>query len=466
MASTINFSGLGSNIDFSAIRDAIVADRMRPVTQLQTKSSSLDNRSGALKALNGLLASLTSAAGDLTDQTLGTGRSANSSDSSIVTGSATTAASLGGFNLTINRVATRLAQASHSFAAKTDPILAGGATSATFELRLGGAISGPSITIDATNNSLQGLRDAINNSATAGVTASIVDISGDGTQNQIVLSSTGTGTAGRVELIETTATGTAAALNLRSLNPPGAVADFSALDAEFSVNGLTLTRSSNSITDAVSGVSFNLQKAGVATIGITQAADISDKLQTFVNAYNAVNKVIASQYQPDSTGKPTGLLAGDPTLRMIQHQMRDSLNSISSNGGAFTNLADIGLGRNANDELTLDTSVLSSKLAGSPSDVRALLFGKTVGDKGLFNSIHGAYDNLSDNVTGAVQTAINGYQSSIKNLNKSIADQTQRISVLKAMLTKQYAAVDAAIGQLNGQGTALTNIMASLTKTA
>jgi flagellar hook-associated protein 2 len=373
---------------------------------------------------------------------------------------------LGGFNLTINRVATRLAQASHSFAARTDPILAGGATSATFELRLGGAISGPSITIDATNNSLQGLRDAINNSATAGVTASIVDISGDGTQNQIVLSSTGTGTAGRVELIETTATGTAAALNLRSLNPPGAVADFSALDAEFSVNGLTLTRSSNSITDAVSGVSFNLQKAGVATIGITQAADISDKLQTFVNAYNAVNKVIASQYQPDSTGKPTGLLAGDPTLRMIQHQMRDSLNSISSNGGAFTNLADIGLGRNANDELTLDTSVLSSKLAGSPSDVRALLFGKTVGDKGLFNSIHGAYDNLSDNVTGAVQTAINGYQSSIKSLNKSIADQTQRISVLKAMLTKQYAAVDAAIGQLNGQGTALTNIMASLTKTA
>jgi flagellar hook-associated protein 2 len=105
-------------------------------------------------------------------------------------------------------------------------------------------------------------------------------------------------------------------------------------------------------------------------------------------------------------------------------------------------------------------------LAGSLSDVRALLFGKTVGDKGLFNSIHGAYDNLSDNVTGAVQTAINGYQSSIKSLNKSIAEQTQRISVLKAMLTKQYAAVDAAIGQLNGQGTALTNIMASLTKTA
>jgi flagellar hook-associated protein 2 len=463
MASSINFSGLGSNIDFSLIRDAVVAQRMQPVTQLQTRSTSLTNRAGSLKALNGLLANLTAATSALTDRTLGTGRSADSSDSSVVTGTATTAASLGTFNLTVDRLATKLTQASQSFLSKTDPVLAGVATTATFELRLGGAATGPPITIDSTNNTLEGLRDAINAAPNAGVTASIVDISGDGTQNQLVLSSTATGTAGRVELVETTATGTGAALNIRSLNPPGAVADFSALNSQFSLNGLSLTRSSNSISDAVTGVTFNLQKAGTASIGVSPGLDIADKLQDFVSAYNSVQKVISTQYTLDGDGKPTGILAGDPTLRMVQHQMRDSLSSFSTgNGGTLTSLADLGMGRDENDQLTLNTTVLSSKLQSNPDDVKALLFGTTEGT-GLFNSIHGAFDNLSDTITGSVQTAINGYQTSIKSMDKSILDQTARISVLKATLTRQYAAVDAAIGQLNSQGSTLTSVIASLT---
>jgi len=462
MASSINFSGLGSNIDFSAIRDAIIADRMRPVTQLQARTANLGSRSSALKQLNGLLANLTNASDSLTDNTLGTGRSANSSDGTIAYASATTAAGLGTFNLTVGRLATTLTQASKSFAATSDTVLAGGATSATFELRKGGAATGPSITIDATNNSLAGLRDAIN-AAGAGITASIVDLSGDGTQNQLVLNSIGTGTAGRVELVETTATGTGTDLTLRSLNPSGAVADFSALDAQLTLNGLTITRSSNTVSDAVSGVTFNLQKAGTATIEITQSVDISDNVQTFVDAYNAVQNFISAQYKVDGDGKPTGVLAGDATLRLVQHQLRDSLSAFSNaNGGALTSLSDIGLGRDDNDNLTLDTAKLNSKLQGNLSDVRALLFGKTTGDTGIFETIHAAFNNLSDNVTGVVQTAINGYQSSITTLNNSILDQTRRISDLKDTLSRQFAAVDAAIGQLNSQGTALTNIMAAL----
>jgi len=277
------------------------------------------------------------------------------------------------------------------------------------------------------------------------------------------LTSKATGTAGRVELVETTATGTATALDLRSLNPPGAAGDFSALDAQLTLNGLTITRSSNTIADAVSGVTFNLQKAGTATVQIVQSADIADKLHTFVDAYNSVQAFMSTQYKLDGNGKPTGILAGDSTLRVVQHQLRDSLNQHSSgNGGAFTSLGDIGLGRDESGNLTLNTTTLNSKLQNSLADVKALLFGKTAGDTGIFETIHTSCNNLSDNITGAVQTAINGYQSSITMLNKSILDQTQRITSLKEMLTRQFAAVDAAIGQLNSQGTALTNIMAAL----
>jgi len=461
MASSVNFSGIGSNIDFNLIRDAILSDRMQPVTQLQNRSASLGTRSSALKQLNGLLASLTSASTALTDTNLGTGRSSTSSDSAIVTATTTTAATPGSINLNVLRLASTLTQASTSLPSTSAGIIAGGATTATFELRKGGAPTGTAITIDGANNSLTGLRDAINN-AGAGVTASIVDIGGDGTQNQLVLTSTATGAAGRVELVETTATGTAAALNLRSLNPPGAVADFSALDAQLMINGLTITRSTNTISDALSGVTFNLNKVGLAEIHVTPASDIADDLQTFVDAYNRVQSFIDTQYKQDSDGKATGVLAGDSTLRLVQRQLRDAVNSLSNaNGGTLTSLADLGISKNENDDLTLDTATLTTKLQNNLSDVKSLLFGSS-GNKGIFNNLTTSFSGLSDDVTGVVQTAINGYQSSIKTLSASIADQTQRINALKNSLTIQFAKVDAAISLINGQGTTLTSIIDSL----
>lgn len=463
MTSAINFSGVGSNIDFSLIRDAIVSDRMRPVALLQTKSSNLSSHSSALKQLNGLLANLTSATNALTSKTLGVDRASSSSDSSIVTATTTTAAVPGAIALNIGRMATTLTQASAGFPS-TSAALVGGdplTATATFQLRKGGAATGTAITIDPANNSLAGLRDAIN-AAGAGVTASIVDIGGDGTQNQLVLTSTATGATGRVELVETTATGTGSALALRSLNPPGAVADFGLLDAQLTLNGLSITRSTNSISDALTGVTLNLQKVGVATIRITQASDIADGLQTFVNAYNNVQNFITTQYKQDENGKATGVLADDSTLRLVQRQLRDTLSSVSTtNGGALTKLSDIGLTRTTDDILKLDTTVLNVRLQSSLSDVQSLLSG-VPGAKGLFNSINTTYSSLSDNVTGVVQSAINGYQSSIKNLTKTIADQTARISALRTSLNLQFAKVDAAIGQINGQGTTLTAIIDSL----
>lgn len=463
MASAINFSGIGSSIDFSLIRDAIVADRMRPVGLLQTKSADLGSHSSALKSLNGLLANLTNAANALTGETLGVDRASTSSDTSIVTSATTTAAVPGSIALNIGRLATTLTQASDSFLSTSAALVAGDplTATATFELRKGGATTGPAITIDPTNNSLAGLRDAIN-AAGAGVTAAIVDISGDGTQNQLVLTSTATGASGRVELVETTATGTAAALDLRSLNPIGAVADFSDLDAELTLNGLSITRSTNTIVNALDGVTLNLKKVGLATVNVTQASDIADGLNTFVNAYNSVQKFITTQYKQDADGKATGVLADDSTLRLVQRQLRDTLNSLSTtNGGALTKLSDIGITRTTDDVLKLDTTVLNSKLQSNLSDVQSLLSGAT-GATGLFNSINTSFSNLSDEVTGVVQTAINGYQNSIKNLNKSILDQTARVSALRASLTIQFAKVDAAIGQINGQGGTLTAIIDSL----
>ena len=464
MAGETSFSGVGSGIDFSVIRDAILNQRSRPVTQMQSKVSNYNSRIEGLKQLNTSLAALTTASEALTNRDLGTGRSVTTGDATVITASASSAANLGNYDISVTRLASNLSQASRSFSSTTAPILSGSATTATFELRKGGAGEGVSITIDSTNNTLAGLRDAINQK-NAGVTASIVDVNGDGTGQQLVLSSKDSGAIGRVELVETTSTGTLADLNLRSLNPPDG--DSAKLDAALSINGLSITRSTNSVADAITGVTLNLKKVGSAAVGVTQSADIENKLRGFINAYNAVQDFAAAQYKKDSTNRPTGVLAGDSTLRNIQQQLRGAINQVSSdNGGALSSLSELGISKSESGNLTLDSTVFNEKLKSAPDDVKALLFGSTDSREGIFQKFSVASKGFSDSVTGSVQTAISGYESSVKSLNSTIADRLEALNRLRTSLTRQFSVADAAIGQLSGQGSALGNIIKSYQKTS
>jgi flagellar hook-associated protein 2 len=143
MASTISFAGLSSGIDFGQVRDAIIANEMQPVTQLQNQAATYGNKVAGMQQLNASLVTLTSAADALISTTLGTSRTATPSDSTILTASASSLASAGAINVTVNRLATALTQVSLPSGSTSAPILAGGATQATFQLQKGGASTGP-----------------------------------------------------------------------------------------------------------------------------------------------------------------------------------------------------------------------------------------------------------------------------------------------------------------------------------
>ena len=459
MANEVSFSGLGSGIDFGTIRDAIIAQRSRPINLMQSKVNQYTGRIDALKQFNTTLASVTSSIQALMNRELGNARNATTTDATVATAAAASTAALGGFDLNVSRIATPLTQASRSYPSTTSTVLASG-TTATFELRKGGAATSEiKIEIDETTT-LAGLRDAINAKNT-GVTAAIVDIDGTGTQQQLVLTSKETGTAGRVELVETTTTGTGASLNLRSLNPPDG--DTTKLDAEFSINGLTVSRSSNTVSDAVAGVTVTLKKAGAAGIAVNQSTDIENKLRGFVTAYNQVQELVAGHYKKDANDRPVGILAGDATLRAVQQQLREIATSgAPANGGIFETLADIGITAKDNGQLEFDPSMLNEKLKSNPEDVKALLFGKTSSDKGIFNAAFEISNSISDAVKGTVQSSISNYQTSVKSLNETISRRLEGLNSLRDSLTRRFAAADAAIGQLNRQGTALTSIIKSL----
>jgi flagellar hook-associated protein 2 len=462
MAGAITFNGIGSGLDFSKLTDAIVAERTRPVTQLKAKSVNFTQRTESLKQLNARLVTLTEAAKALNNETGSISRQAISSSEEIVSASTSNSAVTGIIRLDVTRLASNLTQISRTYTATSSTVLVGGATTATFELRKGGAETGTAITLTTENDSLYGLRDAINQ-ANAGVSASIIDEDGTGLRNRLVLNSTETGASGRVELVETTTTGTAADLNLASVGLTGGFAD---LDAQFKLNGLSLARSGNTVSNALTGVTLELKKTGTATVTVSEkGSDLTQKLQSFVTAYNEVQNFISGQYVKDASGKPGGVLAGDSTLRSVQQSLREAISSIApANGGTFTRLAEIGLGRDESGKLTLDTKVLDEKLAKSFNDVKYLLSGKAADNKSLGDFLTENLSRLSDGVTGVVQTAVKGYQDSIRRIDRNVADQLERINLLRLSLSKQFAAADAAINQLNGQGTQLTNLFSAQKK--
>ena len=460
MGSSIGFSGLGSGIDFDLIRNAIISSRSRSVSLLQNKISDYSGRIDALKALNTGLAGLISTSEALVNRDLGFERSTTTSDATIATASAEANTAVGTYDLDITRLASNLTQTSRSYASEDDTVLAGASTTATFELRLGGASEGTEITIDENNNTLAGLRDAIN-AADAGVNATIIDVTGDGTGNQLVLTSEETGSAGRVELVETTATGTEADLAITSVNPVSG--DFSELDAQFSINGLDITRGTNVINDALSGVTLTLKETGATTVSVVEGTDIQNRLLNFINQYNKIQDFVDEQYATDDIGRPTGALAGETTFRSVQQQLRNTLRTVSeNNGGSLTTLADIGVNVLEDGRLELDSAVLNERLEANSSDVQALLYGATENDTGIFHEFESIANALGDDITGSVQVAIEGYQTSIESTNSTIESRLQYIEQLNQSLIRQFAAADAAIGQLNGQGAALNGIIDSL----
>ena len=460
MGNSIGFSGLGSGIDFDLIRNAIISSRSRSVSLLQNKINDYSGRIDALKTLNTGLAGLISTSEALVNRDLGFERSTTTSDATIATASAEANTAVGTYDLDITRLASNLTQTSRSYASEDDTVLVGASTTATFELRLGGASEGTEITIDENNNTLAGLRDAIN-AADAGVNATIIDVTGDGTGNQLVLTSEETGSAGRVELVETSATGTEADLAITSVNPVSG--DFSELDAQFSINGLDITRGSNVVDDAVSGVTLTLKETGSTTVSVVEGTDIQNRLLNFINQYNKIQDFVEEQYATDDIGRPTGALAGDTTFRSVQQQLRNTLRTVSEdNGGALTTLADIGVNVLEDGRLELDAAVLNERLDANPSDVQALLYGATENDTGIFHAFETTANALGDDITGSVQVAIDGYQTSIESTNATIESRLQYIEQLNQSLIRQFAAADAAIGQLNGQGAALNGIIDSL----
>jgi len=224
------------------------------------------------------------------------------------------------------------------------------------------------ITINSTNNTVQGLVDALN--AISGVQANLVDASGSGGLALVIKSDTGTANAFTMTSSDTLTefnTGSPAASNTSAQ----VTLSVAAADASFTVDGLAVTRSTNSLTDVFDGYQLDLNAVNSSATNVSSAiiaTNARDRMQSFIDNINSVKTYLTTETKRGLNGAPNGSLVGDITAQAILRELSGlTTEPITGYGASSFYLANLGVQTERDGTLALDKTKFDSAIAADPS---------------------------------------------------------------------------------------------------
>ncbi len=466
MATTPLASSSAGTLDVPTLVSQLMSVERRPIDKLNTKVASYQTKISSFGTIKGLISSFQTALQNLNNNLLRFG--ATPSDASIFSASATSTAVPGNYSLDVTSLAQSQNLVAAGRASSTTAISDGTATTVTFDFGTisggtltGGVYSGAafasngsgtkSITIDGTNNTLQGIRDAIN-AANMGVSASIVN-DGSGTPYRLALTSNNSGVSNSLKI--TTSGGDGTINSLLAYDPAGAQnlnQTVAAQNANFKVNGIAISKNSNTATDAIQGVTLTLNKLTTTPTTLTVAHDtnaVSTAASGFVDAYNALSSQLKSRSAYGNATTPAGALAGDGTVRHMLDQLRGIFNMAAS-GGTLSSLAQVGVSFQTDGTLKLDSSKLNSAMANNFSDVTNL-FSSATG----FATRLDAWSTSVLTSGGLIDTRTNSLNTSINGYNDQISRLEVRMATLQKQYTTQYSNLNMLLSSMNNTSTYL-----------
>lgn len=457
-------TGAYSGLNTQQIISTIVQADSQPLVDLQNKVAADQAEISAYGGLINSLSSLNTLAQNMALPTI-YGMAATSSNSTVLTATAGTNAAAATYSMTVSQIAQAQSIYSANFASETaTPVANSG--DAGFEIQVGSG-SPVAITFNGTNfvvgsntysNSLDGVRAAIN-AAGAGVTASVIN---NGSGYQLVLTSAQTGASNRVKILVNTGSGYgdatgSAGINRLAFDPTynsnGSVAGYgtytnmqqsmAGLDANLTLNGLSVTRSTNTITDLITGVTVNLLQAGSSTLSVANDnSGFTSQINSFISTYNtvmgAINGALGTQSIP-------GPLYGDSLTKGL----RETLYNMTTTTYNGTSLAALGITHDSNGNLTLNSTAWNAALAANPSQVL------------------GAVNQMAS----SLQTTMNSYMNTIipgaeQGLNGEISLYQQqenqwaaKLAIIQQTLTAQFAAMEQYLSTLSSESSSMTNML-------
>ena len=455
----INFGGIASGLDTNTIVAQLVALRKQPATMLDDKISLASVRKNGLQAASNQLASLKSAATALSNSDLWVStQTTQVSDGNVLTAARTSLTAPGGYSINVIGLARAEQQ-------KSNGTFTNAAANDTLHIQVG---TGTTKDVDVTSgDSLDTIATKINNTSGIGVYASVIN-------GSLYLSGKTTGSTNTVSL---TSDGTTAA-------DLGMTVSSSAADAQYTVNGGAIkTSSSNTVKDAVAGLSLTLKQTGTASVTMgeveSSASDIADKIQAFVDAFNSTGTAIQGQITTKPVPKATtasdklvGSLFNDTSLQAVMsnmrtwygHQAPGTSTSMLDKLGIKTPSAGTGaLG--GPPKLTFDRQAFLDAYAADPVATKALINNYTndASTEGLAQWATRQVDALNG-TSGVVTTAMNGQDSQVKLYKDRQTRIIDRAAIYETRLRAQFTHMETSLSsiqsqnsQLSGQITGLTN---------
>ncbi|ARU31494.1 flagellar hook protein [Sulfuriferula sp. AH1] len=456
-------SSSGNLLDVQSLVSQLMAVERQPIDKLNAKISTDQTKISSFGTISGLVSSFQTALKSIMSglQNL----SATPSDASVFSAAAASTAVPGTYTLNVSQLAQSQNLVAAGQASSTTAIGNGTATTVTFDFGTisGGTLSAgtysgatftsngsgtKSITIDGTNNTLQGIRDAIN-AANMGVSATIVN-DGSGTPYRLSLTSSNPGVSNSLKI--TTSGGDGTINNLLAYDPAGTQnlnQSVAAQNANLTVNGIAITSASNTVTGAIQGVTLTLKNLTTAPTTLTVAHDtaaVATAVSSFVDTYNGLYSQLKSRSaygSSGSSGSSGGSLAGDGTVRAMMDQLRSIFNSPAT--GTLTTLSQVGISFQADGSLKLDSSKLNSAMSANFSDVTNL-FSSTTGYATRLDTwtttVLQSGDGLIPNSIASLNTAISGYNDQISHLEV-------RMSTLQTQYTAQYSNLNALLSSMD-----------------
>jgi flagellar hook-associated protein 2 len=488
----LSAAGLGSGLDVNSLVTQLMAVERRPLELLTRAGSGLQTTLSAFGRLSSALSTFQDAAAGLATAnkwqvfkatTNGNINSANSTDSAI-SGSASSNASEGSYAIQVNQLAKAQTVVSGTFASTSSTLGAGtiliqlgtyDGTSNSFIANTSKPLT--SITINPGSDSISQIRDAIN-SANAGVTASIANT---GSGARLLLTAKESGAANSIQLtvqdadgINTDNTG----LSQLAFDPTAAtgsgrnlVQTQAAQNASLNINGIDVVSTTNVVQNAIDGLTLNLRQATTTpvTLNVTKDTDaIRKSVDTFISAYNDLNKTMVDLTKYEASSRQAGALQGDRTavgvMNQIRSLMRSTFSGVSNSGGDFTRLSDVGVELQREGTLQLNTSKWNEATASLDRVARLFSSIGTVGQpdtQGFAKRLETLARSLLGG-EGVVTQRSEGIRTSITKNQRQQESMQGRLELTEKRLRAQYQSLDTRISAIQAQSSYLQQQLSAL----
>jgi len=441
----ISGAGMLSGLPVDDLVSSLMSVERQPLTLLQSKQSSFNSKLSAFGTLKSAVSTFQTAVKNVSSDALSALTATSSKAETVgVSVSKASSASAGNYSIEVRQLA------------QSDKLVSAGvATGTTFsaaDSSMEISIGGKTTKLTLTDTTLSGLSSAINK-ANAGVTATILN---DGTADRLVITGNETGKDNKVGIV---ATGSLAQF---ATSGGGMTKSQDAQNAEMTIDGIAVSKASNTVTDAIKGVTLNLNQTNVGSpVKIDLAKDtasVTSKITAFVDAYNTLATAVNKQTAYNATTKTAAVLNGDAGARSILTGIRAELGKAVGGGGGLQGLSDIGISFQRDGTLKLE----------KPEKLKSALETNFAGVSNLFSSSDGVATRLTK-VTeemlgskGVFKNRTDGLNASIESMEKSQERMELQLAQTEKRYRAQFTSLDTMMTNMQSMSSYMTQQLAAL----